>query len=841
MFLRLFLRNLLLSVLAVAFGASCAAQIPFFGTRVMNSAGAPLASGTMVITPRNNSNQPEAFHVGAGGTVTAAPVFVPITNGAFSTTLPDTFMTGPINVCFRLSVQDPNTYAEDLPGYTCVQPSLQGNSPAVIAGWCNPTSGCNLDLYVSPVIPGIAQTTGPTGITGAQGASGCLLGTNCQTISFNNIGGVLGATGNGVTDDSGPLTAACSQYADIWITAPLGVNSSPTLSCDVHFIDSGAINPSSGNTVTMRGRVYSGPQKRFGGVGLILFDKNQQTVDAEWMGAVGDGTTNDYNAIQGALNACTLGLCDVTLQDKSYSIGGGTLTLPPDTGLVGPPVANLVTGNMARILSTSPAADIVDLGAKGNTSYTTGPGQRLKRLMAGRTVLPAAGSRGVACNGVMGTHMEQVTSSDSYSDFYFNGCPSGQDTFGDQNNIATWQLNGAGGYPTGAALSGYEYDSENGLAMNSHFSRGDQVAGSAQPAGTSATGLYVHGVHINDINVADFSTAAINYGERIIYDGPAGVIGQAFDLHHTQNVHDQCLVACISISNVPGGPTGGIDYEDLYAIASSANSQAITILNSSGIKINGSEIGNVNHGSSLLLQNSSNNQFSNFRINVNQGGAALYLLNSSNNSFVNGSIINSIQGSTIVAVLGLPFGATTGTPGRSMGNTFANIHLDGIAQTAWYFDQYAGLNWMSNISTAAGMGGYSDNSVEKQLISSCPYAGVPNLVKGPAAGSDATVAYHAQASNESLPQNNCSFAVTYTPGSAATGVGSLFGALFTQRDYGTGIATQVNMSGVVCRVVPVGAIAAASLPYNASSYAEAVVAVTNAPTGPAEYQVNCTP
>lgn len=199
---RLCPRRALLAVLFVVLGihSAVAQYAPFTGSRIVNSAGLPLPSGTLNICPVTSKGVPLAYHVGGGGTSTSACVPTSVTNGAFSTQLPDTMNTVPQNVCFALHVQDPVALTEDLPFYTCVQPSIQAGSPAVTAGWCAAGGACNLDLY-NPSIPALPVQN----ISGGSGGGG--------GGSFN--GGPVGTPISLPGDPTADNQAANKHYVDL--------------------------------------------------------------------------------------------------------------------------------------------------------------------------------------------------------------------------------------------------------------------------------------------------------------------------------------------------------------------------------------------------------------------------------------------------------------------------------------------------------------------------------------------------------------------------------------------------------------------------------------------------
>lgn len=97
--------------------------------KIQDAAGNLLGSGRISFFPVTNSGAPVSFTAG-GGTVISKPVSFIVTNGAIAgavggglVQVADTTLTNPVNVGYRVTIQDATGAEVQGPGYNCVQPS----------------------------------------------------------------------------------------------------------------------------------------------------------------------------------------------------------------------------------------------------------------------------------------------------------------------------------------------------------------------------------------------------------------------------------------------------------------------------------------------------------------------------------------------------------------------------------------------------------------------------------------------------------------------------------------------------------------------------------------------
>jgi len=180
--------NKLMSLLAalfimVGFANAQTGMMAISGDHLVDSSGTPLASGTITFAPVDGNNNPLSYRIGTLGNSISRPISAQVTNGVFTTNIPDTSVTNPQNVCFAVTVIDNNTGENILgSGYGCVQPSST-------ASWCT-TSICNFDTYV-PTLTASAIAYPPSVAIGTTSTS--FPGAPAQAI---NVGDQTGAVIN---------------------------------------------------------------------------------------------------------------------------------------------------------------------------------------------------------------------------------------------------------------------------------------------------------------------------------------------------------------------------------------------------------------------------------------------------------------------------------------------------------------------------------------------------------------------------------------------------------------------------------------------------------------------
>jgi lysophospholipase L1-like esterase len=146
-------------------GFHAGAQTMTFSSANLRDSGHNLVSNaTVYLAPVTSTGMPLSYKWGGGGQTTSTPIQTQATAGAFSVLVPDTNLTVPENVCFRVTAID-NTSGRSLlsPVYSCVQPSSAGSQ----SYWCTGSS-CNFDNYnpnaaaLTLQVPGLPGPPGGT-------------------------------------------------------------------------------------------------------------------------------------------------------------------------------------------------------------------------------------------------------------------------------------------------------------------------------------------------------------------------------------------------------------------------------------------------------------------------------------------------------------------------------------------------------------------------------------------------------------------------------------------------------------------------------------------------------
>jgi hypothetical protein len=397
----------LFSVFCVLYGETAAQNtMTVTASNIQNALGQKLATGQVCFQATNGA-APIGFQAGGGGQVINRAVCAPVGNGAFSVSLPNTALTVPANICYRLTVKDSATNQVVLgtpptakgagpgpTGYDCVQPSPAATS------WCGGTS-CNLDNYPPNLAP-LQVVTAPVqpAITDTGGASVAVMAVNIEnalgqklasgeacfqpatnggvTISFQAAGGgqvinrpVCAPVTNGAfnvslanTAQTNPrnvcyrLTVKDSATNQIVLGAAAGETSGYDCLqtagsnnwCANSVCDLDNFQPNMAPLLT----VQTGPQGPPGPVGST----SGITEVLTGYGAKCDGTTDDTSALLSVL-------------DTLYSAGGGTVVLPEGrTCFIGGPV---VLPNDGQGTPHQPSIRITGSGASANGYWTSLP------------------------------------------------------------------------------------------------------------------------------------------------------------------------------------------------------------------------------------------------------------------------------------------------------------------------------------------------------------------------------------------------------------------------------------------------------------------------------------
>jgi hypothetical protein len=676
------------------------------GSQLTDASGNPISNATISFAPVLTNGTPASFRKGTtGGQVVVTPVTAAVTSGAFSLQVADTSQTSPVNMCYAVTVTSNVTGASLLGGgYGCVQPASTG------ATWCSGTS-CNFDAYPIDLQGQIQVQSGPTGPTGTAATisvgttSTGAAGTNASVTNSGNSGAAVlnftipqGATGpqgaigpQGLTGPQGPqgnqgLTGPSGSYGSAWgivyaqaytslaaIEAACGsalcevvvtsqqafsiaANTTLPANIAIGFEESGIWTVSGTGTLTILGPVTGTIGTHFNGTTPIVFGTSQTLVPVEWLGAVGDwnGSTGTDNtaAIQACLNSLTLGQC--SLASKQYKISGALTITKSGIGIVGTGTGiqntNLYPNPSASvIITTSATADIID--AWGTSISANIYGNKFQNFTISRSVAPSGASvSGLSLMYSYAAVVDGVTSNDSSQDFAFYGVAS-QGIGYISNSVGTWGYNGV--TETTGTYSAFALTSSNGVS-NPSLRMDNDTALNDVGSGVTTYGLYDAGTGLNDLELRNFETANVSYGEYVSETGSS----DSLDMHMWQTINDGCYISCMSFNGVSGPVevTGGWNYKQPASATADIN-----LSNSSNVNISNVQVYNPGTSPAVLITGGGGDSFENS--NVAWAGGVSVEVSGSNLATITGNTLNGTTAAVPEVIL------ITGT---SLGDIVAN-------------------------------------------------------------------------------------------------------------------------------------------------------------------------
>ena len=177
------LRRIVLLTLALlgAYASLPAQTVPFFASKLHDSAN-NLATGTLTYQPVDGNGHLISYQLSSGGVVGVAQTTVPVTAGVFSTTIPDTSLTNPPNICFVVTLTTPSGKGLG-PGFNCVQPH---SVPTSSTDWCQ-SNGCDFDNLPPAVPTQVAQYGFPDMTTMWNSIVTAWLATSGNTVAQQSV------------------------------------------------------------------------------------------------------------------------------------------------------------------------------------------------------------------------------------------------------------------------------------------------------------------------------------------------------------------------------------------------------------------------------------------------------------------------------------------------------------------------------------------------------------------------------------------------------------------------------------------------------------------------------
>jgi hypothetical protein len=533
---------------------------------------------------------------------------------------------------------------------TSADPGTTAEVPMVADGTHGqkPSASGALGTGAFQAAPIITAVTSPLAVSG---------GTETFAASLLNYSG----NGNGSSDNSTAMTAACAANSEVWLPAgAFAFTSNYALPCPLHFGTGATLVAPTG--VTVSGLVVgSAPPNvkilTVAGTGKFTHGAGQTVNYAEWWGVTG---TADYTPITKALAALVDG-GTTQLLCKSYTITGGTVVFANSyTTLNGCGYGPHLTVFSTVLTSATATGDLVDMvgtGANCGAGQLTAP--NLTNLSVIRTVAPTAGY-GVNLTDSCWARIENVELNDAgLSAEYHNGTGN---FYGNHVEIY-YSLS------TSAQLNGVDLDSStvsnNGTALDNY-----EVAG----PGLHVKGFYAHGSLISDIWTKAFQIDAPDYCFYI--DGTsAGGAHAASDIHLLDSICDSAGVSEILVTGVANTANGMVEING-GEVVGTGSGPTIDIESSNGVSVSNMQFRWYGAGATqagLYINGGGGNAVNGNIFNGGTTSGNPILLNATADNAIVGNTIwqKSSATTTMIALTGATYNAITG-------NSLYGYATDGI-------------------------------------------------------------------------------------------------------------------------------------------------------------------
>jgi hypothetical protein len=549
---------------------------------------------------------------------------------------------------------------------------------------------------------------------------GALAGMGATYTYFIPNYGIVGAVGNGTTDDSAALVTAATAYSPIIL--PTGANfyvgTTSTLTSSVESFG-GQITVGSGATLTINGPV-KGPLRQIfivnSGGHLVL--KANALAPVEWFGAKGNSNatgstgTDDTVAIQTCFNSLTAGeqcylqarfyLTSATLTDSISGVGLKGVSY----GAYSANTSNQVLGGqpLSAIVNNNNAVDIIDgWGASLSVPVSF---QRFQDFTLLRTSaytgagLPA----GLSIKFAGGFEINHVWSEDSVVNFMFSNAGA-YGTGSVENSGSMWAANG---FNPAVEIYGFYLD---GTYSAESFRLRHSFSQTLYPgfSGVTSVGFFAKGAELNDLMLDQFETSFQTYGAYFQYTSGGNFVTGS-DIHLDHCIMDTDFVAGAYFTGLTSALGGNVRVDGGWYSSLISGATGVDIESSDGITVTNLEI-NANGAGAVGIKAANAHRIVIANNNILSASSAGILLNTVANSTVIGNAISSISGeptTTFISATGLTRSSLTGNALSGYGTT--GINLDSTSLN----NSVIGTNAIdpTHITTAiTNTGGASNNVV----------------------------------------------------------------------------------------------------------------------------------
>ena len=661
--------------------------------------------------------------------------------------------------------------------------------------------------------------------------NGSLTNGHCVSIdSSGNLvdaGGACGSGSGGGTVVGSNFNTSITSYGSVATQAVVNSTSSLTANlvvpANVTLVvqKGGCITQSASYTLQINGAIVAPPGQQifcgFSGSQITMGSSTgpvlsaTSTVYPEWWGADVTGVNDSGVAIQAATNSIVNG-GTVQFSAGNYNSSTCNWTL----SIKGSAWVGITAGGSSatNINCSSASATILTVSSSVSPSYLNITGGFVFTRTA---ATPAVNSKGIVFQNISTGDFKNITVANSQYNYvlqtfsaYCKECDSiytlsTSPGSSSANKIYLFWIDTA--YPANSTYLkdtfAFEYPAPGVSGRTASTVYGYYINNSTTSAGQTA----------NDIFLDNASSANVDIGAY--YNGN---VGNAYDVHFINNVHDTYSTAGIIVDSVPGTPGGAVTIDDgWFAPAyTGSTTYGIEVLSSRGVNITGGTqiFGGANYANNYGIYCYASN-------NVNVTGNRI--MNSKYGYYANGcgtSVVSannfwntSGQSATAQMLLGISGGVSNQYRSAYTGNSFDGYATTAIDATYETYSSFSGNNCNTgNISTCE-TGTKSNNNQTVDAIVPADPSWTPVCTFSSGSGTSCTINYATVSkvgrtvtitlaliiNYSSAPSlGTLSISLPYT----AVGSNNAPNQVLPGRDYSSGNSLQGTISGGTNSMVP---------------------------------------